>query len=196
MRAPGDLIRVIIVDDHPAMRAGVRAVLEPTSELALVGEAGSPRDLGHVLEHTAPHVVLMDFHLPEENGLVLCHRLKRSAPTPRVVVYSAYADESLVAPALLAQADAVMAKHASAATLIGTLREVVREPREPLELPADQRERLIALLEPEDVALAGLLLLRTSAAEIARTTRLHPGELTERIEGILRRVSAARERLR
>src|SRR5665809_62938 len=101
-RSSPTLIRVVVVDDHPAMRAGIRAVLDAASDLQFVGEASETNELWPVLTRTDPDVV---------------------------VVYSAYADESLVAPAMLAQADALVAKHASSAVLCETLREVVREPR-------------------------------------------------------------------
>jgi DNA-binding NarL/FixJ family response regulator len=185
------LIRAIVVDDHPAIRNGIRAVLDVTPDLEFVGEASHGRELWTVLERTAPDVVLMDLHLPDEDGLLLCHRIKRRPPGPRVVVNSAYADDSLIAPALLAQADAVLAKHASSGVLCATLREVVSGPQAPLPLTPEQRERLIALLPPDDVALASLLLLRTPAGELSRITGMRPGELVARVEDLLRRVSSA-----
>jgi DNA-binding NarL/FixJ family response regulator len=185
------LVRVVVVDDHPAMRAGIRAVLDAAAGLELVGEAAHGRELWPAIERTAPDVVLMDLHLPDEDGLLLCHRLKRRPPAPKVVLNSAYADEALVGPALLAQADALLAKHASSPVLCETLREVVHEPRPAPELAPEQRERLIALLPPDDVALAGLLLLRTPTSELLRVTGFDSAELTERVEDMLRRVSSA-----
>ena len=144
-----------------------------------------------MIERTAPDVVIMDLHLPDEDGLLLCYRLKRRPPAPRVVINSAYADAALVAPALLAQADALLAKHATSPVLCETLREVVGEERPAPELAPEQRERLIALLPPDDVALASLLLLRTPASELLRMTGLTPADLDERVEAMLRRVSSA-----
>jgi chemotaxis response regulator CheB len=87
-----------VVDDQPAMRAGIRAVLDAAPDLQFVGEASETNELWPVLRRTDPDVVLVDFHLPGEDGLLLCHRIKRAPSAPRVVVDSAYADESLVAP--------------------------------------------------------------------------------------------------
>ena len=128
------LVRAVVVDDHPAMRTGIRAVLDAAPGLELVGEASHGRELWPILERTAPDVVIMDLHLPDEDGLLLCHRIKRRPPAPRVVISSAYADASLVAPALLAQADALLAKHATSPVLCETLREVVGEARPAPEL--------------------------------------------------------------
>ena len=185
------LIRVVVVDDHPAMRAGIAAVLDAAPDLQFVGEASEANELWPVLTRTDPDVVLVDFHLPDEDGLLLCHRIKRMAPAPRVVVNSAYADESLVAPAMLAQADALVAKHASSAVLCETLRDVVREPRPASQLAPELRERLVALLEPDEVALVGLLLLRTPTDELMRTTGLTGQQFDERVERLLRRISSA-----
>lgn len=190
-RSSPALIRVVVVEDHPAMRAGIRAVLDAAPDLQFVGEAAEANELWPVLTRTDPDVVLVDFHLPGEDGLLLCHRIKRAAPAPHVVVYSAYADKSLVAPAMLAQADALVAKHASSAVLCEALREVVHEPRPAPELAPELRKRLVALLEPDEVALAGLLLLRTPTDELVRTTGSSPEELSERVETLLRRISSA-----
>jgi DNA-binding NarL/FixJ family response regulator len=188
-------VRVVVVDDHPAMRAGVRAVFDGTPDLTLVGEAAAARDLPPVLARASPDVVLLDFHLPDEDGLVLCHRLKRAPFPPKVVVYSAYADESLIAPAMLAQADALLAKHAGAPVLAGAVREVAAGTSPPPELRPVLRERLVELLAPEDVALAGLLLMRLRPAEVARRTGLQPTEFATRTERMLRVVTAGRDRL-
>jgi DNA-binding NarL/FixJ family response regulator len=185
------LVRAVVVDDHPAMRTGIRAVLDAAPGLESVGEAAHARELWPIIERSAPDVVIMDLHLPDEDGLLLCHRLKRRPPAPRVVINSAYADDALVAPALLAQADALLSKHVSSLVLCETLREVVRGPQPAPELSPEQRERLTALLPAEDVALAGLLLLRTPTAELLRMTGLEPAELDERVEDMLRRVSSA-----
>jgi DNA-binding NarL/FixJ family response regulator len=185
------VVRAVMVDDHPAMRAGIRSVLETAPAIAFVGEASEARELWPVLERTAPDVVLIDFHLPDEDGLVLCHRLKRSVPAPRVVMISAYADDAMTAPALLAQADALLSKRASARVLCETLREVVLNSADSQELSPEQRRRLGEVLEPEEVALAGLLLLRSPPREIARAVGLEPNELDARIDALLRRVGAA-----
>jgi DNA-binding NarL/FixJ family response regulator len=188
---PQRLVRVALVDDHPAMRAGIRAVLDAAPAIAMVGEASEGRHLWPMLERCAPDVVLMDFHLPGEDGLVLCHRVKRQVPAPRVVIISAYAEHAMLPPALLAQADALVSKRASARELCETLRRVVIEGPSAPELSAPQRRTLSEILEPQDAALAGLLLLRTPPREIARTTGVDIAELGDRVEALLRRIAAA-----
>lgn len=187
------LIRAAVVDDHPAMRAGLVAVLEGAPDLMAAGEASSGAELWPMIERVAPDVVLMDWHLPGDDGLVLCHRLKRRRPDIRVILFSAYADDWLVVPALLAQADALLAKRAPAPVLYETIREVVgREgPPDPVELTPEQHRALTAALDPADVGIAGMLLIGTPLREIARSSGLGPGELGERVERMLVAVTAA-----
>jgi DNA-binding NarL/FixJ family response regulator len=185
------IIRAVVVDDHPAMRAGIAAVLATAPDMEPAGEAASGRELWPLIERTAPDVVLLDWHLPGDDGLVLCHRIKRRHPSMRVVLFSAYADEWLIVPALLAQADALLAKRAPAPVLYETLRDVMFAGPRTVDLPADARERALGVLEPEDVGIAGLLLLRTPLREIAQRSGLRPAELGERVERIIAAVSAA-----
>jgi DNA-binding NarL/FixJ family response regulator len=185
------LIRAVVVDDHPAMRAGMAAVLDNAPDMEAAGQAASGAELWPLIERTAPDVVLTDWHLPGDDGLVLCHRVKRRYPPIRVVLFSAYADEWLIVPALLAQADALLAKRAPAATLYETLRAVVAGDPPDVEVRPDLREQALSVLAPEDVGIAGLLLLRTPLAEIAQRTGLGSRELSDRIEQILATVSAA-----
>lgn len=193
---PPRLIRAIIVDDHPAMRAGMAAVLERAPDITLVGEAEGARELWPLLQRTDPDVVLMDFHLGEDDGILLCHRIKRAPATPRVVIYTAFGDTSLVAPAMLAQADALLAKRAPAREVYETLREVTSEDFSPLrDLAPEQRERLNAMVDPADLGLAGLLLLRAPTSEIARALGPDAGELQERTERLLLRVTSQRSQL-
>lgn len=185
------LIRVVVVDDHPAMRAGVAAVLASAPDVESTGAAASGAELWPLIDRTVPDVVLMDWHLPGDDGLVLCHQIKRRFPRTRVVLFSAYADEWLVLPALLAQADALLAKGAPARTVHETLRSVMARDQPEVELTAAQREALNRQLALEDVGIAGMLLLRIPFQEIAERSGLSSAELRERIEHILTTMSAA-----
>jgi DNA-binding NarL/FixJ family response regulator len=186
------LIRTAVVDDHPAMRAGLAAVLSNAPDLAPAGEAASGAELWPLIERTAPQVILMDWHLPGEDGLVLCHRVKRHRSDIRVVLFSAYADAWLVGPALLAQADALLAKRAPAPVVYETVRSVAARKGPPeVELTADQRAAVISALDPEDVGIAGMLLIGTPLSEIARHSGQTTSELGKRVEAMLLAVTAA-----
>ena len=86
------MIRVLVVDDHPAMQAGLTAVLRAEPGLVPVGAVETEFELWPALTRTRPDVVLLDYHLTSSNGLALCRQVKRTLPPPAVLLFSAYAD--------------------------------------------------------------------------------------------------------
>jgi two-component system, NarL family, response regulator DevR len=182
------VIRVLLVDDHPAMRAGLSAVLRSEPGIVPLGAAGSAADLPAALARTRPDVIVLDYHLPGTDGLVLCRELKRTVPAPAVLMYSAYADASLVVPSLLAGADGLLHKGAPAPELFDAIRAVARGDRV---LPAVGHEHLEAagaVLDPEDLPILGMALDGTPPADIASTLRLEPAELAARIDAMVARL--------
>ena len=182
------MIRVLLVDDHPALRAGLSAVLAAEPGIVPLSAATSEDDLWPALQRTRPDVVLLDYHLPGRDGLSLCRQIKRGIGAPRVLVYSAYADASLAIPALLAGADGLVHKSAPAAELYEALRLVARGDRV---LPPLSRELLQGAgsrLDPEDLPILGLVIDDTPRAEIARVLALPPQELDARVERMIGRL--------
>jgi DNA-binding NarL/FixJ family response regulator len=189
---PSPPIRTLIVDDHPAMRAGIAAVLEQEDDITVVGVASGERQLWPALQRMDPDVVLMDFGLQGEDGVILCHRLKRRPNAPGVVMYSAFADRTLISPAMLSHADALLSKRADARILCRTVRDVAAAPSAVPVLPPDESERLGAILDEDELALAALLLSRRSIDEIAEATGRTADELDVATERLLRRLVAGR----
>jgi two-component system response regulator DevR len=121
------MIRIAIVDDHPALRAGLRTVLDAEPGIVHVGEsAGDEESLWPMLNHTHPDVVMLDYHLPRGDGMQLCYRLKLEPTAPKVIVFSAYASPSLALAAHLAGADAMLPKSIGARDLFESIRRVHR----------------------------------------------------------------------
>ena len=86
------MIRVLVVDDHPVLRAGLEAVLRTEPGFVCVGTAGDGHELLAALRHTRPDVVLLDWRLGDEDGLALCRTLRAEPAPPEVVLYTATAD--------------------------------------------------------------------------------------------------------
>jgi len=182
------MIRVLLVDDHPALRAGLSAVLSAEPGIVPLGAASSDLDVWPALQRTRPDVVLLDYHLSGRDGLSICRQIKRAIAAPRVVLYSAYADASLAIPALLAGADGIMHKGAPAGELYEALRLVVRGSRV---LPPLSRELLgaaAARVHSDDLPILGLVMDDTPRGEIADVLGLTPQELDARIERMIGRL--------
>jgi DNA-binding NarL/FixJ family response regulator len=190
-------IRVLVVDDHPAVRTGLLAMLadepgiEPTCAAASAGEAHE----AWLASERRPDVVLVDYHLPDEDGLSLCLWLKSAAGAPAVVIYSAFADEALALPAIVAGADGLVAKSADPAQIGEVVRAVAAGERRLPPVSPHVDGDLAARLAPEDLPILGMLRHGVPAPEVAATLGVGPGELATRRWAMLQLLTAAPERI-
>lgn len=110
-------IRLLIIDDSPLIRAGLRAVLEDNRDVAIVGEAGTAADgLAAVFAHE-PDVVLLDLRLPDQSGLEACRQILRRRPGTRVLILTSSADERNVHEAIAIGASGYLLKESDGAAL-------------------------------------------------------------------------------
>ena len=179
------MIRVVIVDDHPAVRLGLHSARRSEPGLLPVGEAQNPEQLAPLLYRTRPDVVLLDYHLPRRDGLVLCCDIKADVLAPAVLLYSAYADASLTVPAILAGADGILPKKASSLQLFETIRIVAAGRSALPPVSADLLEIAGGQLDPEDLPILGMLVNRTSRRDVADALQLPPHGLAHRIAHML-----------
>jgi two-component system response regulator DevR len=182
------MIRLLIVDDHPAMRAGLTAVLRAEPGIIPLGTASSEEDLGPALMRTRPDVILLDYHLPGADGLKLCRRLKREVPPPAVLLYSAYADSAMVVPAILAGADGLLNKSAPAPELFDALRAVARGDRVLPPVPRELLEAAGQRVEPEDLAILAMVIDGTPLGEVAEALRVAPRDIARRLDAMIERL--------
>jgi DNA-binding NarL/FixJ family response regulator len=120
------MIRVLVVDDHPVLRAGLEAVLRAEPGFVCVGTASDGHELLAGLRRTRPDVVLLDWRLGNEDGLALCRSLRAEPAPPEVVLYTASAEPGLDERASDAGAYAVVEKTADIDQLFDALRLAVR----------------------------------------------------------------------
>jgi DNA-binding NarL/FixJ family response regulator len=182
------VIRVAVVDDHHAVRLGLRAALLSEPGLEAVGSATSAADADPLLHRTRPDVVLIDYQLPGEDGLTLCRRVKSGIPAPGVVLYSAFADAAMTVPAIVAGVDAIVHKAGQTRDLFDAIRRAARGDTTLPEIDEALLQAAGQALDPGDLPLLGMLIHRTPPAEIAATLRIEPAELDRRIDGMLRRL--------
>ncbi len=119
-------IRVMLVDDHNLVRAGIRALLAPIPEIEVVGEAANGREALDLIQTQPPDVVLMDIAMPGLNGLDTAARVTKGFPGVRIIILSMYANEEYVLQALRAGATGYLLKDADTAELELAIKAVAR----------------------------------------------------------------------
>lgn len=180
------MIRVLVVDDHPALRAGLRAVLDAEPGIAFAGESsGEEESVWPVMNRNRPDLILLDYHLPRGDGLQLCYRIKHDVPAPRVIIFTAYASPTLALPATLARADGILAKGAGARDLFSAIRLVYAGEQVLPPISAKVLEEASAELLGDDRALVGMLLDGASEADVAQTLRMPPRDVRHSVQRIL-----------
>jgi DNA-binding NarL/FixJ family response regulator len=185
---------VLVVDDHPAVRAGVEAVLAREPDLEAVATVATPDQAMAAAHGRKPDVAVIDYNLPSGDGLTLARRMKALPKPPGVLIYSAYADAPLSVAAVVAGADGVVDKGGDGDELCRAIRFVAagRSVR-PRVLPSALRtvgERL----DPVDVPIFGMLWHRTPPSEIARVMGVTERWLNGRRWAMLRRLTGPGQR--
>lgn len=119
-------IRLILVDDHLLVRAGVRLLLENLPDFQIIAEAGNGLDALELIGEHLPEIVLMDIALPGLNGLDLTERVKKEFPSVRVLLLSMHNSEEYVLRAMRLGAAGYLLKDTSPQELEMALRAVAR----------------------------------------------------------------------
>jgi two-component system response regulator DevR len=117
-------IRVLIVDDHPIVRQGVRSLLGAFPDIAVVGEADSPTSVEEQITSRRPDVILLDVRLGQFDGIQIARNLRRTHPDCRVIVLTTYDDDDYLFGALEAGAHAYLLKDVSLDDLPASIRAV------------------------------------------------------------------------
>ncbi|HEX3128688.1 MAG TPA: response regulator transcription factor [Thermoanaerobaculia bacterium] len=197
--------RILIADDHPVLRSGLRVLLAADPDLEVVGEAGSGEETLHLAEELRPDVVLLDIGMPGESGIETVRRLKAKLPALKVLFLTMHEEEGMLLEALGAGGDGYLIKRADEAEIIQAIRVVQRgdvyvhptmtrallsqtetteRPQEPVE-PLTQREidvlRLLARGNTNR-QIAELLGLSTRTVESHRANLMGKLGLSSRVE--------------
>jgi two-component system response regulator DevR len=122
--SPGRIIRVLLVDDSPIIRLGLRSALEDYADIAIIGEAGTAAEGVTAALKLKPDVVLLDVHLPDKSGLQACREVLKARPQTQVLILSSSASEQNVQEAMGAGARGYLLKDNDGATLAAALRNV------------------------------------------------------------------------
>lgn len=116
------MIRVVLVDDHAVLRAGLAALLAATEDIVCVGTAGDGPTALQIIEHVAPDVVVLDLSMPGQSGVDVLRALRARNSTARVLVLTSFSEEELVVEAVQAGADGYLLKQSEAETILDGIR--------------------------------------------------------------------------
>lgn len=182
------MVRVALLDDHPAVLAGLRRLIEPEPDLAVVAATGDHRELNAVLDRHAPDVLVLDHDLAHADGLSHCLRVKRRPDAPAVVVYAAYTGPALAIAARAAGADALVDKADAVHRLLDAIRRVARGTRLIPAPATDAFAAAVARIDDTDLPVLAMLLDDATVSEIAAALRRDPGEVAWRAQRIVGRL--------
>jgi len=119
-------IRVVLADDHPVVRAGVKTFLEKEPDLRVVGEIAAGSEVETLTSHWQPDVLVLDVNMPGLDPVAATRRLKEQGPTLRILVLTAYDDDAYVTGLLAAGAMGYLLKEEALETLVAAIRAVAR----------------------------------------------------------------------
>ena len=174
------MAKLLLVDDHPIVREGLRAYLSLQTGLTLVGEAESVSKALKLLGQTEPDLVLLDVQLEGENGLSLLETLQKREDAPKVLLLTSFLDEDYLREALRLGAAGYLLKRAGQGALLDGIRAALRgervlDPAAAALLPT-LRDDPLKQLTPREHTVLELLAEGLSNKAVAK--RLDVGEKT------------------
>lgn len=172
---PPPEIRILLVDDHPMVRDGLRARLHTVPHFQVVGEAGDAHEALAALATAAPSVVLLDVGLKDQNGIELARVLLEHRPELRVLMFSMYDNPEYVQRALQAGARGYVLKDAPASEIVAAIDAVAAggtflSPAVSRRLFRNQAPR--PLLSPRESEILAAIGRGESSKQMARTLGL------------------------
>ena len=201
------MIRVLVVDDHPMVRTGLRVFLSESSDVAVVGELSDGDSALTFVDREIPDVVLMDLSMPGVDGIAATRAIVAAHPQVKVVVLTTFVERERVLKAVDAGAVGYLLKDADPEELVRSIRAAARgespfAPRAAQALLADRSERSsreapAAILTDREREVIRLVARGLANKEIARwlgisekTVKAHLGAAFQRI-GVRDRTQAA-----
>lgn len=177
------MIRILVVDDHPVVRAGIVALLDDAADVEIVGTAASGEEALALVASTAPDLVVMDLRMPGMDGDEATARILAAHPGVRVLILTTYESDDAILSAIAAGASGYLLKAAPEEELLAGVRavaagEVALAPSVSRMLVARTREpeRAAPTLTPRELEVLRLVAEGLTNREIG--ARIHLGEAT------------------
>ena len=117
-------IRIVLVDDHEVVRAGIKAMLDAQDDMQVVGEAATAEDGIKRVGFDEPDVVILDVRLPDVSGIEACREIRSRFPDVKVLMLTSFADEEALMSSILAGASGYVLKRVKGTDLVDDIRRV------------------------------------------------------------------------
>ncbi len=181
-----DLIRLLLVDDHAVLRAGLKALLDAEDDLRVVGEAGTGEEAIDKVKLMKPDVVVMDLSMPGMGGLEATKKIAELGLGTKVLVLTVHAEEEYLLPVLEAGGSGYVTKTSADMDLIQAIRTVARDEvflypsatrlllRRYKQAEEDRKESPLALLSEREREVLAQTAEGFSSAEIGKRLFISP----------------------
>jgi DNA-binding NarL/FixJ family response regulator len=120
----GVMIRVYLLDDHEVVRQGLRALLEGTGDIEVVGESGSATEAASRIPALRPDVAVLDARLPDGSGIEVCRSIRAVDPSIGALILTSYDDDEALFAAIMAGAAGYVLKEIKSTDLVSAIRQV------------------------------------------------------------------------
>lgn len=186
------IIRILIVDDHPMMREGLRSVLEDERDMKVVGEAADGVEGVQAFHESRPDVVLMDLQMPRMDGIQAIQEIHEAAPDTPIVVLTTYPGDARVSRAMTLGAMSYLLKTASRPDIVSAVRSAMLGRRHvAAELSQDVSEHQgMEPLNPRELSVLRLAAQGKSNREIGDVLHVAEDTIKTRMKTILSKLNA------
>jgi DNA-binding NarL/FixJ family response regulator len=189
-------IRVLVVDDHPVVRHGLRTFLDLQPDITVVGEAADAGAAVTAAVDLEPDVVLLDLRMPGADGVVALHDLRERAVPARVLIVTSYTDPGAVIPALRAGAAGYVYKDVDPPALAAAIRavhagHVLMNAEVARRLAADSEAPRGTTLTPRERAVLAEIARGRSNREIARALSVSEKTVKTHVSAIFTKLGVA-----
>jgi DNA-binding NarL/FixJ family response regulator len=185
-------IRVLIADDHPAMREGLRAIIDQQPDMNVVAEAGDGAEAVSACRTARPNVILMDLQMRRMDGVEAIDRIHRGDPGTPIVVLTTYSGDARVSRALAAGAMSYLLKTATGTEIIGAVRSASSGRRVFAEEVAHELAEHVGMerLTERDIDVLKLVSRGNQNRRIGETLHVSEDTIKTRMKNILAKLQA------
>jgi DNA-binding NarL/FixJ family response regulator len=185
------LIKVLIVDDHPGVRAGIKNLIEGAKDIIVMGEGANGADAIQLINTRKSDILLLDIELPDQRGDRVMHHIHEVQPGMKVLAVSSYSDREYILGMVQNGAAGYITKDEAPIMLVEAIRIIVREGKDWFSPRAIKNSSLTSLdeqtLTEREVHILRRLLMDQSRAQIANSLQMDEKQLEKYLNLLMRK---------